>query len=269
VNVIYHKSKLTEILGKDIVEFYQATYSEEELEILHAELDQIALSKSINGVTIETIVTNVVDETVEVYIKPYNSDSIALLRKHFVNQPITIKESKGNANSSRLVSYDPLQGGTQIENVTKGWTCTLGFNARLGTGSGGTKFVVTAGHCGSVGNIFEQGGQAIGMMTKKNEEYRSDAALIGTTTDVDYGPNYYTSTSYGGTFTSWQLYTDDVVGESVCMSGKVSGVKCGELKSRSVSGYWSNEGEPPKYFQSLRGADYTTVKGDSGAPVYC
>lgn len=259
-NIASHKDNLNKLLDSEAVEFYEVKYTEKELEELHNRIfSSIDELKKNSNISIDLIVTNVITEKVEIYVSPFNDNVVTALNAIYGGDMLDISESTGNHDDSRTATHDPLQGGIEIYSYDANSTCSTAFNATQGN----AKYVVTAGHCGSVGNAFYQGSNSIGLMAKKYQGDETDAALIGTNVNLGYSSKVYTGSSYGGTLTSWQDSSDDVVGESVCVSGYKTGVSCGTIQSRSASGTVGGIS-----YSNLRSASYTSEGGDSGGTVY-
>lgn len=124
-------------------------------------------------------------------------------------------------------------------------------------------YIVTAAHCGTAGNSFNQGTNNVGAIGTRVYGGSVDAATIGTSS-LSYSNDLYTSSSRAGYFDTVQA--NDFAGSMVCMSGASSAtnpVSCGTILSKSVS--YSIDGVT---FSNLRSASYTSAPGDSGAPTY-
>jgi streptogrisin C len=147
-----------------------------------------------------------------------------------------------------------LHGGDTITS-SSGERCSVGFNAI----SGGTRYIITAGHCTEMGGIWSgPDGRAIGPVAKSSFPGH-DFGLVEVTSqsweqthDIETDSGYLTVT---GTKAA-------PVGSSVCMSGSVSGYHCGRVKAI---------GETVNYGGGdvVQGLTRTTIcaeAGDSGGP---
>lgn len=176
---------------------------------------------------------------------------------------------------TRCSDTPPFWGGGAIYNLTVGvlgsacggntntqYHCTAGFAVTFG----GNQYLTTAGHCGSVGDVFRTpAGRTIGTMAYKDTGH--DLALIKTSAagwvwdgvpdSSDFAKPVY---GWGGTFK----------GQSLCFSGTTSGPVCGgtvdymwntlcsnDIRGNSVciNGLVSMVGIYPQH-------------GDSGGPVF-
>jgi hypothetical protein len=68
--------------------------------------------------------------------------------------PVTVVRQERPRLASRHDDWSPWAGGATIWNQTGGWICTSGFGVR---NDAGDKFVLTAGHCGEIGDTFADG----------------------------------------------------------------------------------------------------------------
>ncbi|GEM_PF-4243671 len=259
-------SELELIVGNDLIRYYDAEFSEHELEEQHERIYNDINVLASQGIVIDTIVTDVINEKVDVYINSLDTSNtlrtMNMIMSKYDTAMVNIKPSSiGNIDDNRASTYSTLEAGLRITNNSDSSICTLGFTAQWGN----AKYIITAAHCGSQSNGFNQGTNSIGTMIKRHYDGRVDAAVIGINSKLTYSNYVYTSVSQGSTFTSWQSYNDDIVGENVCISGITSSYNCGNLTSRSVSGQWGN---PSVSFTGLRSADYVAAGGDSGGPTF-
>jgi hypothetical protein len=150
----------------------------------------------------------------------------------------------------------PLRGG-----INTNWGCTTGFMAREDS----VNRFMTAGHCANIGSTWTHNGGDIGTM--RDDEYfngsEADAATVGNIS-ATYMSNYVYYTNTSSTLVlSKEGNNVDTVGQTVCMSGRVSLFTCGELYAKGFS--ISYGGGVTIYDQ--RSATYNVATGDSGAPV--
>jgi hypothetical protein len=231
---------------------FDAKYTIKDLELLNKELtDIINKSGDFEELVSETSIT---DNKIHIYITKGKERLEEEISKHFNIEDfkIYVVESTSIENTSRTTSYDPLWGGLRINNTTASSMCTSAFSAY---DSNGNYYYVSAGHCGSVGDTFSQGGVIIGNVSDSVDASGVDALLIPISSskastkiyDNDAYQNYVVA---GG----W-MRGDDVVGEPVCVSGATSDdVDCGTFEGYTL-GYARSS------ITSIQG-------GDSGAPVY-
>ena len=156
--------------------------------------------------------------------------------------------------TSRPRLLSALRGGDTITS-TEGGRCSVGFNAI----SGGTRYVITAGHCTKLGGTWSgPDGNAIGPVARTTFPGH-DFGLVEVaspaweqTHDVD---------GDSGTVTVSGA-TPAAVGDAVCLSGSTSGHHCGRIEAF---------GETVNYGDGavVHGLTKTSVcaeEGDSGGP---
>ncbi|MFC0626964.1 S1 family peptidase [Kribbella deserti] len=121
-----------------------------------------------------------------------------------------------------------LLGGHQV-NMSNGYLCSLGFNAKT---SNGTRIFITAGHCTDGRPSFSRNGVAIG--TTRSSSFPGN----------DYGAVNITSTSWtqrglverwSGTDVPVRGRSDAPVGSPLCKSGRTTHWTCGVIVARNVS----------------------------------
>ena len=181
---------------------------------------------------------------------------------------VTVKHKQNPKTTSRLADFAPWWGGARIANAQLGAGCTSGFGVQNYYGS---KFIVTAGHCGAVGNDWYNGDwtRRMGMAYSKHTAY--DIMLIPT----DAGGRIYD----GGVGTN--EFSKDVVGagqvfmgEWLCTSGSVSGAVCGYLVNNFTTSYCGYAATGVwNCFSDLSTAPQKdgvigVRSGDSGGPVF-
>ncbi|RCG31411.1 hypothetical protein DQ384_11945 [Sphaerisporangium album] len=133
---------------------------------------------------------------------------------------ITVETGVKPALASRWDDSPPWWGGGAWRNASNGGGCSTGFAVTYG----GASKILTAGHCGDVGQTAtDPTGEVIGSFTQDNNSY--DVALIGTSAGGRVFNNNPGSISPEfnnpviGTFSSY-------VGLWVCTSGAYSGTNC-------------------------------------------
>lgn len=182
----------------------------------------------------------------------------------------------------------PLRGAVEIQGQS--YSCTAGFGVM---GNSGTKYILTAGHCGLAGNTYwktkssSYGVKNVGSVHRNVlEESTNIDAMIVKTDDLGswdaVGKVYVRSGvglgGYGGPSTN-EAYdvTDhasngDIIGERVCISGAKSadlnnyeGGSCGPIKEIASAQYSPDLG---MWIDGLVRAQLCARPGDSGAPVF-
>ncbi|MCC5578812.1 hypothetical protein IMZ11_24605 [Microtetraspora sp. AC03309] len=194
--------------------------------------------------------------------------------------PVAVVEHEPVRATSRCDDGSPWSGGAAIRNHTSGgrglcgpsgtsvYDCTAGFGTHIGS----VKYLLTAGHCGSVGDTFtDGGGTVIGQASNKHAEH--DLLLIPTDAqsriwDGIPGVSDFTKpvVGWGWTFP----------GQSLCYSGAMRGANCGYTVADGE--YTKLCGEDSCWTDLIaakrRSQNVTTAKqvpwsgGDSGAPVF-
>ncbi|WP_145925816.1 hypothetical protein [Bacillus weihaiensis] len=210
------------------IKFKQMKKSEKELRSLNDEirLDKDNLAKE--GIAINTLVTDGETNKVIIGIYPLTEEAKKKLLTKFNSDEVEIVEDNGEFEEARTSKYRPLQGGLNIDNIESGkGYCTHGFSAN----SSSWYYGITAGHCGSANDRFNQGGSYYGKGYISKNSGNVDAVAI------TYGQSSYSSNdNYAATdFSSWQDESEEYVVQSVCMNGSYSGVRCGEITSTYYS----------------------------------
>jgi hypothetical protein len=75
---------------------------------------------------------------------------------------------------------------------------------------------------------------------------------------------FVTSGEPSRTVTSKEGHNADMTGQSVCISGEVSGFNCGQLQVLD----WDNIWDGSVHMDNLRSGNYAAAGGDSGAPIF-
>ncbi|MEV6982391.1 hypothetical protein AB0M95_14170 [Sphaerisporangium sp. NPDC051017] len=133
---------------------------------------------------------------------------------------VTVETGVKPALASRWDDSPPWWGGAAWRNANTGGGCSTGF----GVVYGGTTRILTAGHCGDIGQTAtDPTGEVIGPVSGDNNSY--DVALIGTSAGGRVFNNNAGSTS--------PEFSNPVIGTSssyvglwVCTSGAYSGTNC-------------------------------------------
>lgn len=158
----------------------------------------------------------------------------------------------------------PLRGGLQLYDPG----CTTAF---LGVYSG-YHVILSAGHCANLvpgGHIYQHPNNTaignIGTMLKETYYTGSKADAMVIRIQSAYASNrvYYTPSSWFGMATT-QTTSQEVIGQAVCQSSRVSGYTCGTLYAKGFSIIY----EDGTTLYDQRSATYTVNDGDSGGPVF-
>ncbi|WP_017812409.1 S1 family peptidase [Paenibacillus shenyangensis] len=256
------------------ISVYQATYTEEELN----KLTNI-VSDHINELTpianVKYVSLDFVDQHIAIGLLD-TADKISALQNEL--ESITgydksvfsfdlLDDSYKTEDLARTSTIRPLQGGITLgrEASTSG-ECSLGYSA---IDSNSNPYVITAGHCWYGENIgIYQGGSYIG--TRSNiSHYGNDADAVAIRVSSNTLLSNYV---YNEVFTLTGVETpdNDVIGQTVCMSGRNRGESssCGPLQSKNSSMFWNNPNIGEVWFNNLRLASYNSTGGDSGGTVF-
>lgn len=196
--------------------------SQHELENIKGQLDGRAATNktSMSGVTAWRVdpLTNAVVVTVQKGTAPA---ALTSLRKY--GDAVRIETSVAAPSTASQW----LQGGDAYS-MSNGSGCSTGFNA---VNAWGTRYVVTAGHCGAQGVSVSRNGLSVGVVEQSNFGPNDYAAIrVDNTTDWALGPDVNAYDGTGGRYIvhNWYL-TAPPVGTMVCKSGVTTGVNCGEV----------------------------------------
>ncbi|RGA06969.1 hypothetical protein DI270_000440 [Microbispora triticiradicis] len=175
--------------------------------------------------------------------------------------PVTVQTGERPALASRWNDSPPWWGGGAWRNSNLGSGCSTGFAVTYG----GVTKMLTAGHCGDVGQTAtDPTGEVIGSITQDNNSY--DVALINASTQ-----GYVFNNSVGNISTEFSSLVigtaSSYVGMYLCTSGAYSGTVCNSQVTATgvtiITGYT---------IYNLVRAEQTAHtnaagQGDSGGPV--
>lgn len=167
--------------------------------------------------------------------------------------------SAGIERESRYYDTAPFWGGAAIYR-SNGGRCTTSFTVK---NSSGTRFMVTAGHCGPVGTTWRTaGGVYVGQTVSRPNYPTYDMALIRG--GSSYGTHVYMGnrTGYGSKVLG---AGDPVVGAYYCVSGTTTYENCGKKVTSLNARFCTSSGCTPGVASYVGGAQ--TSGGDSGGPL--
>ena len=118
-----------------------------------------------------------------------------------------------------------LYGGQQV-NMSNGFICSVGFNARTSSGS---YVFVTAGHCGEGFPTFSRNGVTIGG-TRAYSFPGNDYAAVNINSPSTWNPQGAVD-MYNGFARLVRGQSQAPVGSSVCKSGRTTGWTCGTIQA--------------------------------------
>ncbi|WP_373233419.1 S1 family peptidase [Cohnella sp.] len=246
---------------KSLIVVNKISKSEQDLDAIHESILSARGSLMESGIIVSEINTDVRNETVIIGIENLTQDKVIFLHNMFGSY-VTVREASGIEGTDRSLHYNPLRGGTRITK-NSGGNCSVGFMVN----DGYSNYVVTAGHCGQ--DDYTQGGTSIGYMSFRTSGFNSnsDSGIIGQNTNLTYtGGRIYNTSSSHHSYNATQNASEDVVGESVCMSGAsttTNAVQCGLIQSKNYTSSWSG-----MTFNKQRLASYIAIPGDSGGTVF-
>ncbi|MCE1178370.1 MAG: S1 family peptidase [Micrococcales bacterium] len=152
----------------------------------------------------------------------------------------------------------PLRGGAAIYNQANGARCTSGIPVRL---ANGTRGMVTAAHCGLIGDRFVTGTAFEGVLTRRPSFPKWDLALL---TGGTYGSQYWMGGRTGVRVPGGSAYTLRP-GVGYCTSGSTTYEQCGKQVVSTYASFCDASGCTPGLV-TLKGG-VAPGPGDSGGPV--
>lgn len=245
-----------------------ATYRVEQVKRTAASLQELvdgitADAKELRngGIDVVTIAMTYRGNAVEVGVAGLTDDDVATLRGRYSADALQITANTIEADSHGCVSTDhcayPMRGGVWVSG------CTAGFIVRRSSNT----FLMTAGHCaGSSDGIWKHNGYGNIGTTYASAAFdgsRTDAQIINMT-DSQESNWVYLKTYQVQAISNWQGVYEDNEGDLVCKMGANLGYStCGYISSV----YVSTNVLGVDYIGQRR-ADYYSMGGDSGGPVF-
>lgn len=161
----------------------------------------------------------------------------------------------------------PHKGGLQI-NGTSLLTCTSGFVAESST----VTYLVSAGHCGASGTIYDQQGVPVGTSDRSDVD---GTDMTRVPIPAQLASNLVTircCDALGGglyrAISGSQARNADVIGELECYSGiNSTSLQCGPLLTKTLSVDTSTDDGRRLRYTTGREFDTDCDPGDSGGPV--
>lgn len=148
-----------------------------------------------------------------------------------------------------------LDGGVEYTNLARGTICSTGFSLV----TGGEPVVVTAGHCGDVGDLTSHRGTPVGQFVASTFP-GADAARIRV--DNPFWQPRAAVWTYPGTVPVVGV-SDPPVGAVVCSSGRTTGVTCGLVMAKNETVVF-----PQGQVRNLTRHTACVEPGDSGGATY-
>ncbi len=169
------------------------------------------------------------------------------------------QEQAAKPLSTRADDADPYWGGARSFNMTEVKLCTTGFAVRTSTGTA----LLTAGHCGSIGNTFMTGaGQQVGQATLKDTI--GDTLLIS----ASAGGRVYDGDAWSSSSRPVAGTAVNYVGDYMCTLGAFSGTRC-DVVVQGIDEYRSGPDGLRGPLVRAEQLQHTSAggDGDSGGPV--
>ena len=201
--------------------------------------------------TVDVGVTRITPELTRAAQQRFGS----LVRLHQADRPSV---------QTRLIDSPPWYGGNRI-NLSTGGFCTSGFSVReVATGTTG---IITAGHCGVVGTVARNNNVVVGTFVQRSNGQELDGALI---TGSTYSGRVFGGAVDPGTVRRVTAELHPFNGESLCLSGSVTGENCtGIIAAQDICVAFT-DGITRCHLGRITSSNNTrlTQGGDSGGPAY-
>ncbi|MGH3392382.1 MAG: S1 family peptidase [Actinomadura sp.] len=151
-----------------------------------------------------------------------------------------------------------ISGGEPI--FSGQFRCVLGFNVRDGAGNA---YFVTAGHCTSAGSTWfaDPANTILLGVTVGSQFPGSDFGLVRYTSTVPHPSNVFLQSP--GAFAEMTSAGNPGIGQTVCYSSPVSGVRCGTVTAVNATVNFPNG-----TVSGLIRTNICASPGDSGAPLF-
>lgn len=202
------------------------------------------------------------DNRVLIGVTNFNEKIQQILEARYGEGLVAVVFEKVEPESHGCISTDhcayPMRGGVWISG------CTAGFIVRRGSNT----FLTTAAHCtaSTTGGIFRHNGYGNLGGTYASAGFngsRAEVKIIDMPDSQESNRVYLGTTQVQG-ITAWQGVYDDNEGDLVCMRGANLGVTaCGNISDTYVNTNISGID-----YIGLRRANYSSMGGDSGGPVF-
>jgi hypothetical protein len=260
----------------DRLRSFTAVYSRVELDRVHAQIVADLDALKLEGIVVRAVATMNENNRVEVGVETLDS-TVELRLKARYGLSLFVFAVDSEDDASREQRYRRLYSGLSLHyDAVDGAACTAAFSlrSRQPTKAGNYKYgLATAGHCaGKRLPQWFQGGRRIGQTrssTYKNgasyatEKIEIDSQLISSTRRL-IGKRIWLPAYTRKLVQVENEFRDEHEGNIVCMTGRVTGVSCGDLKTTNAS----KTTEDGVKLVAQRFAEYESAPGDSGAAIY-
>ncbi|MDO5094433.1 MAG: hypothetical protein Q4D79_13640 [Propionibacteriaceae bacterium] len=172
------------------------------------------------------------------------------------NGDLTFEYTTQGGRDSRRDDITPHWGGARI--TSGGTACSSGFIVQ---DAGGTRYALTAGHCGEAGSTWKSGNHSFGTMTNRASFPTRDFALLGGSI---YGTYIWMGDSDGiGMMTG--AAKDPARGTAYCISGTTTNENCNK-RVFSLAGSFCDQSGCTSGLAAYQGGK-PSQGGDSGGPL--
>lgn len=185
-----------------------------------------------------------------------NLSRSALPQEELRSKAVTLDFTNDGGRETRSNDAPPHWGGAKIQSGSAGCSSAFIVKNRVGT-----RFAVTAAHCGGLNSVWRSGRYTVGKMTQRAPFPSYDMALLS---GQRYGSYVWMGNS-SGTGTPTGSAANPVVGVTYCTSGTTTNEKCGK-KVNSLSATFCDPAGCTHALASYVGGR-STAGGDSGGPL--
>ncbi|HET9873083.1 MAG TPA: S1 family peptidase [Propionibacteriaceae bacterium] len=203
-------------------------FSAQELNQVGADLDTQARGHGAGKVQswyVDVAANAVIVDTVADASDTQTEQFLSQVRRH--GDKVVIRSTAAKATLAAS-----LYGGQQV-NMSDGFVCSAGFNART---SAGARILLTAGHCAESRPTFSRNGVIIGTTRAFSFPGNDYAAVNVSTAWTQQGA----VDMYNGTFRRVSGFSRAPVGSSVCKSGRTTGWTCGVIQANNQTVNYGN-----------------------------
>lgn len=208
---------------------------------------------------------------VRIGVAKLSTSVTAALDERYPPEQIDVVLARAATTASPKTGYldsPPLSGGSEIDNNVAGTYCTGAFIVGRGTFPS-TWELLTAGHCGSVGDLITQTVWPVGRVDANQFRSGYDSMTIPfTDTTITHrvfrdfdSANNEVYDQIGDV----QTQDEDWVGEYMCQAGVTSTFVCGTEAIHDETVYYPDQNQT---LYHMREASFPSIPGDSGGPVY-
>lgn len=194
-----------------------------------------------------------------------DADREAILAEARLPLSVTI-ERKPDLLFNRQADISPYWGGARWNNLSTGGSCSTGFSVTWG----GQPRMLTAGHCGSNGNVARIGNATQPTTSITADVNARDTQLLNRPPNRTFAGRIYTGAWNSSSSIRVGGSTADYVGNWICTGGAFTGEHCNAkvyAVNTSVLGM-----APMTYAAKVPGTpaagNCIAAPGDSGGPVY-